>query len=123
MAKGPWKKEICRCGACKKCKDREYRKGNWKKRIPKGRKDEQDRRERRMLKELAKNEREQRKLLAQERRKIRSEAVKHNIERYGKAKALFIATIVDKKMKGTFKETVNDKVSVHDLGFDYTDES
>ena len=65
MAKGPWKKEICRCGDCKKCKDREYRKGNWKKYIPKGRKDEIARRERRMLKELAKNEAAKRKIHAQ----------------------------------------------------------
>ena len=50
MSKGLWKNTVCTCGKCKKCYDREYRKGNIAKRIPKGRKDEHIRREKRMIK-------------------------------------------------------------------------
>ena len=94
MSKGAWKKGVCSCGTCKKCKDRAYLKGVVTKRIPQGRKDENDRREKRMIKDLAAAEKLKAKLAARVDREIRADAIKHNMIKYGYAKAKFIAVVV-----------------------------
>ena len=105
MSKGQWRKPICRCSACPKCKDRERkaaaRAGRKTKYVPKGRQAEHKAAAARIAKAALKEEkarlkaeREEAKERARGFRARRGAAFKRNVEKFGLKKAKFIANIV-----------------------------
>ena len=111
MSKAPWKKEICRCEVCRKCKRREYmrlkRSGEWKPFVAKGRARERQIQERKAEKKRLLEE----KKAANERRLAmrakRDEAFKWNKWQYGLKRAKFIAVLVKEKIKGIYGNKPN----------------
>ena len=121
MSKGSWRKAICRCGACRRCRDR-VRKSNERKGIvssfvAQGRRRDKERAEARQKKtalkeQLAAEKEARREARAKARafRTRRSAAFKRNVVRYGLEKARFIANIVSRKQKGVFDYAEKDSI-------------
>ena len=108
MSKGQWTRDICRCGTCRKCKDRsrkaEKRAGREVKYIPQGRKTKREATAAKVAKAALKAQKEAARAQIQaqkeEARKYRggrSIAFKNNVEHFGFLKAKFIASLVTTK--------------------------
>ena len=108
MSKGQWTGDICRCGTCRKCKDRARkaakRAGLEVKYIPQGRKVEREAAAAKVAKAALKAEKAEvraqiqaQKEKARKHRAGRSIAFKHNVEQFGLLKAKFIANLITAK--------------------------
>ena len=117
MSKKPWKKAVCECGICKRCKDRArldmIKAGTWvrTRRVGSARQAAIDERKpakaaRREAKAQKKREVAAVRLACPPnppwKRKRRAEAVKRNIDKYGLAHARYIAALITKKQKKEF---------------------
>ena len=76
MSKGNWKKAVCSCGACKRCKDRarldKKKKGVFEPRQPTGRKREKESHERQLARAaLAAKKKAEREEVLEERARVR----------------------------------------------------
>ena len=112
MSKAAWKKEICRCAVCRKCKDRvrkqAERAGTKEKYVARGRKADHEakaRREERLARKVELDrlaaekaaERESHKARQRVFRHRRSEAFKRNVETKGIKMAKMMAVCIRKK--------------------------
>ena len=103
MSTGSWKREICRCGVCRKCKNRELkrlkRSGEWKPYVKRGGARERAILERKRVKQEMKDSKAEKKAVARAARQRRSVAFKRNVDRFGLAKAKWIAEWITKQRR------------------------
>ena len=114
MSKGLWKNRVqCNCSICPRCIGRarrdKIRQGTWKPRPNKKKEQEEllaarkmKREEKKAEKEAEKDRREYWKVINQKERARRWEAIKRNIAKYGRKKAMKIACIITAKRNKTF---------------------
>ena len=120
MSKARWKKLVCDCTICTRCKDRERqekkRLGTWTPYKARGRKREREAHGRKMAKIALKAVKEadakalqKRKKEKQEFRFLRGEAFKKNVRIRGLLKAKYQAACITKKINKTWRMTDADR--------------